>query len=231
MKTLVCMHIENEGPGTLGDYLLAENVPLRLCRLYDAEVLPEDPLEFDAIVSMGGPMNVYEEDEYPFLKEETLFLRRAIASGVPILGICLGAQMIAKACGSAVTRAPVSELGWARIQLTTAARTDPLFEGVSETLQVFQWHEDTFEIPAGGQRLATSQACRNQAFRYRNAYGLQFHVEVTREMLKEWFRDPDRQRPMVDSYEEHKAELSTNARTLYDNFLTQMRTRKAIRGS
>lgn len=117
-------------------------------------------------------MNVYEEDKYPFLKEETLFLRQAIDSGVPVLGICLGAQMISKACGAAVKKAPVSELGWARVRLTSTARTDPLFHGISETLQVFQWHDDTFDIPAGGLWLATSQECHNQAFSYRNAYGL-----------------------------------------------------------
>jgi GMP synthase-like glutamine amidotransferase len=222
MKILVLMHIENEGPGTLGEYLLSKNVTLRTCRLYDHEPLPEEPSAFDAVVSMGGPMNVYEEGKYPFLKEETLFLRRAITSGVPILGICLGAQMIAKACGSPVRKAPAGELGWARIRLTSAARTDPLFRGVSDTLQVFQWHDDTFDVPSGGLRLATSPACPNQAFRYRNAYGLQFHVEVTPEMLREWFKDRIERQQMLDQYEDHKAELITNARTLYANLLARI---------
>jgi GMP synthase-like glutamine amidotransferase len=229
MKILVFMHIENEGPGTLGDYLVAKNVTPRICRLFDAEPLPGDASGFDAIVSMGGPMSVYEEAKYPFLKEETLFLRRAIDSGVPVLGICLGAQMIAKACGAAVRKAPEGELGWARVRLTPAARTDPLFHGVSETLQVFQWHDDTFDIPKGGLHLATSQECPNQAFRYRNAYGLQFHVEVTPEMLKSWSQDPEQQRRMVDAYEDHKSELVTNARTLYANFLARIWERQANR--
>jgi GMP synthase-like glutamine amidotransferase len=221
------MHIENEGPGTLGDYLVAKNVTLRICRLFDAERLPSDASGFDAIVSMGGPMNVYEEEKYPFLKEEALFLRQAIDSGVPVLGICLGAQMIAKACGAAVKKAPVGELGWARVRLTPTARTDPLFHGISETLQVFQWHDDTFDIPAGGLRLATSRECPNQAFRYRNAYGLQFHVEVTPELLKSWFRDPEQQGRMVDKYEAHKSELIRNARTLYANLLARIWERQA----
>ncbi len=229
MKVLVFMHIENEGPGTLGDSLIAGKAALHHCRLFDAEPVPGDPGEFDAIVSMGGPMNVYEEDKYPFLKEEPQFLRRAIASGIPVLGICLGAQMIAKACGAAVRKAPQGELGWAPIRLTPAARTDPLFRGVSEAFHVFHWHEDTFDVPSGGQRLAASQACRNQAFRYRNAYGLQFHVEVTRDMLKEWFREPSKRGRILDSYEDHEAELIRNAKTLYSNFMEQIREGPATR--
>jgi GMP synthase-like glutamine amidotransferase len=222
MKILVLIHAKTEGPGSLGDYLVARNVTLRTCSLFNTEPLPRDPAAFDAIVSMGGPMNVHEEEKYPFLKEETLFLRRAIDSRVPILGICLGAQMIAKACGAAVKKAPVRELGWSRVRLTSAGRTDPLFHGMPDTLPVFQWHDDTFEVPAGGFRLATSRECPNQAFRYRNAYGLQFHAEITQEILESWFDDPGQRRQMVDQYLEREAELTTNARTLYANLLARI---------
>ncbi len=230
MKVLVLMHIENEGPGTLDDYLRAKNITVRTCRLYDGERLPPDPLDFDAVVSMGGPMNVYEDEKHPFLKEETRFLKTTISSGVPVLGICLGAQMIARACESAVRKDPVGELGWDRVRLTSAGRMDPLFKGVSETLKVFQWHEDTFDVPRGGALLATSDKCRNQAFRYRNAYGLQFHVEVTPAMLESWFRDPEMKGQMTAYYGEHESELTRTARTLYANLLTRIWERQPNRG-
>jgi GMP synthase-like glutamine amidotransferase len=132
-------------------------------------------------------MNVYEEDRYPFLKCEDLFIKETIQRGKRILGICLGAQLIAKALGSTVTKSPVKEIGWCEVSLTEEGLKDPLFTALPKAFPVFQWHEDTFETPKLGTRLATSTAVPNQAFRYGdNAYGLQFHLEVTMEMIREW---------------------------------------------
>jgi GMP synthase-like glutamine amidotransferase len=141
------------------------------------------------IVILGGPMNVYEEDQYPFLKEEDLFIKEAIQRGKVVLGICLGAQLIAKALGARVFKAPVKEIGWYDVSLTGIGSNDPIFSKLPNTFPVFQWHEDTFEIPHAGKLIATSPSVPNQAFRYgENTYGLQFHLEVTQEMILEWMK-------------------------------------------
>ena len=158
MKILVLMHVPSEGPGTLGDYLLSRGAQLETRRLHAGDALPADANAFAAVVTMGGPMNVYEEDRYPFLKDETTFLERAIPRDIPVIGICLGAQMIAKACGAVIGKAPVKEVGWREVGLTDAGRVDALFSGVPERLEVFQWHEDAFDIPVGGKLLITADA-------------------------------------------------------------------------
>jgi GMP synthase-like glutamine amidotransferase len=132
-------------------------------------------------------MNVYEEDRYPFLKDEDLFIKEAIQRGKFVLGICLGAQLIAKALGARVIKSPAREIGWYDVSLTRIGAVDPLFSHLPKTFSVFQWHEDTFEMPHGATLIATSSLIPYQAFRYgENAYGLQFHLEVTREMITEW---------------------------------------------
>jgi GMP synthase-like glutamine amidotransferase len=132
-------------------------------------------------------MNVYEEDRYPFLIEEDLFIKEAIQRGKSILGICLGAQLIAKALGAKVFKAPVKEIGWYDVSLTRIGSIDPFFSHLPRTFSVFQWHGDTFEIPHSAILIATSSLVPHQAFRYGdNAYGLQFHLEVTQDIIREW---------------------------------------------
>lgn len=219
MKILATIHLASEGPGTLGTFLENAGVELVPVRLYAGEHLPETADGFEAVVSMGGPMNVYQEDEYPFLAEETVFLRKAIDADIPVLGICLGAQMIAKAAGAEVVLAGAKEVGWCRVSLTDVGRRDVLFQGLPETLDVLQWHEDTFRVPTGGHLLATSEACVNQAFRYRNAFGLQFHLEITDEILKDWFKASPELSPMLARYKEIRLEFDKQAETMYKNFL------------
>ncbi len=219
MRVLATIHLGSEGPGTLGSYLENAGVELVPVLLYEGEHLPENANGFDAIVSMGGPMNVYQEEEYPFLAEETTFLRNAINADIPVLGVCLGAQLIAKAAGAEVALAAAKEVGWCRVSLTNAGREDVLFQGLPETLEVLQWHEDMFHVPEGGQLLASSEACANEAFRYRNAFGLQFHLEITDEILKDWFRATPELPPMLARYEQLQPEFGKQAETMYKNFL------------
>ena len=145
------------------------------------------PDECTGIVILGGPMNAYEEDRYPFLREEDLFIKESIQRGKNVLGICLGAQLIAKALGAKVNKAQEKEIGWFDVSLTEAGSHDPLFSRLPKTFSVFQWHEDTFEMPNAGKLIATSTSVPHQAFKYgENAYGLQFHLEVTEKMIREW---------------------------------------------
>lgn len=184
---MVIRHVDIEGPGTLGDFFAAGGMDVLQADVYSGVRLPLGLRGIDAVVSLGGPMNVYEDKRYPFLLAEERILKQALEKGLPVLGICLGAQMLAKSCGAKVFKSPVREIGWRRVTLTAEGRRDRLFSGIPERPEVFEWHEDTFGIPAGGVLLARSAGCRNQAFRVgRNAYGLQFHVEVTPAMIRGW---------------------------------------------
>ena len=223
MNILVIMHVESEGPGTLGTFFETVNAEIHTVRLYAGHSLPTDPSTFDAVVSMGGPMNVYEEGQYPFLKDETVFLRKALDANLPMMGICLGAQMIAKAADAAVTKSPEEEVGWGNVRLTDAGRRDVLFQGLPESFDVLQWHGDMFHIPEGGKLLASSGPCPNQAFRYRNAFGLQFHLEVTSDIIQEWFADSAQLAEILQGYEERELRLTRHSQTMYKNFLTLIR--------
>jgi len=188
MNVLIIKHVEIEGPGLIEYCVNQENISYTILNPKPSGHFPKlDGLTH--IVFLGGPMNVYEEDRYPFLREEDLFIKEAIQRGKRILGICLGAQLIAKALGAKVFTAPVKEIGWYDVSLTKTGSQDPFFSNLPKTFPVFQWHGDTFEIPKSGKLIATSKSVAHQAFRYgENAYGLQFHLEVTAEMIGEWMK-------------------------------------------
>lgn len=198
MKVIIIKHIDIEGPGTIGDFLDDNNTPYKIIDVFNGESLPDSLAGVSATVILGGPMNVYEEDKYPFLKAEDEFLRKVIEKDIPTLGFCLGAQLIARAKDAVVKKNPEKEIGWFKVSLTDNGSNDPLFQGFSSEIDVFQWHGDTFEIPDGGVKLAESEICPNQAFRIGgNIYGLQFHVEVTGDMIEQW----------IDAYKEELESL------------------------
>ena len=223
MNILIMEHVESEGPGTFGTFLENRGAKLHVARLYAGDPLPSDLDRFAAIVSMGGPMNVYEEEAYPFLREETRLLQRAINEDRFVLGVCLGAQLIAKACGAQVTLSPQKEVGWGQVFLTESGKHDPLFQGLPEDLTVFQWHGDMFHIPASGTLLAHGNDCPHQAFRHRNAFGLQFHVEVTGEILRAWFADSPDLGPIIQKFEELEHQLARHADRMYENFFALLK--------
>jgi GMP synthase (glutamine-hydrolysing) len=193
MRALVLQHVSVEGPGTLASYLEARGWTLETVALYEGARLPADARGYQAVIVMGGPMGVYDEAEYPFLRDEHGFLTRVLAQGVPLLGICLGSQLLAKALGARVYRNPHKEIGWYTVDLTPAGVTDPLFAGLTSPVPVFQWHGDAFDLPAGAIPLASSPLCTHQAFRYGDrVYGLLFHLELTPDIIHSWlaaFRD------------------------------------------
>jgi GMP synthase (glutamine-hydrolysing) len=188
---LVLRHVPHEGPGLLADLLREAGLTYSYLDLYDNPPRQLDVSRLAALVVMGGPMNVDETARHPFLAHELEWIRAAVQSHLPVLGICLGAQLLAKALGARVYPAARKEIGWHEIELTEAAAGDPLFAACGPRETVFQWHGDTFDLPAGAVCLAQSAAAPQQAFRYgRSAWGLQFHIEITPALLDLWLREP-----------------------------------------
>jgi len=178
----ILQHGEHEPAGTVEDTLREANEPVTILRLYEGDPLPADPPE--KLIVLGGQMSVNDEREFPFLVEEKQLVKKAVARGSVVLGICLGAQMIAAACGKKVY-AGEKELGWRTINgCNTPGQR--FFPG---NFEVFHWHKETFDLPEGARLLATGKAVKNQAFMLENALGVQFHPEVTKEIIAFWAKD------------------------------------------
>jgi GMP synthase-like glutamine amidotransferase len=148
-----------------------------------------------ALVFLGGPMNVDDTERFPFLAREQEIIRQAVRRKIPTLGICLGAQLIARALGAQVYPAGVREIGWLPVETTPAAADDPLFKHFRPIETVFHWHGDTFDLPEGSAFLARSDRVMHQAFRYLDfVWGMQFHLEITLKMVPEWLEVPENTR-------------------------------------
>jgi GMP synthase-like glutamine amidotransferase len=188
MKALVVQNVEIEGPGLLCGEMEKAGRALDI-RVMDrpGAALPDSLSGYSALIILGGPMNVYEEKAYPYLKDIDLLIREAVEKELPTLGICLGGQLIAKTLGAPVTRNPVKEIGWYKLRLTPEGIRSPLFTGLPEEFPVFQWHGDTFVLPGGVSHLASTAGCANQAFSCgEKVFALQFHLEVTPEIINTW---------------------------------------------
>lgn len=172
-------HIDAEDLAHIGVWAKKRCFKISATRLHCGEPLPDlDTLDW--LVIMGGPMNVYEETEYPWLIEEKRFVREAIDAGKTVIGICLGAQLIADALGAKVTRNAHTEIGWFPVRLTQAAKALPMFQGLPQSFTAFHWHSDRFDIPQGATPILESNACAEQAFVYGDrVLALQCHLEET----------------------------------------------------
>jgi GMP synthase (glutamine-hydrolysing) len=155
-----------------------------------------DPEGFDAIMIFGGGMHPDQDGSHPWLADEVAFLRRALAARVPLLGVCLGSQLIARAAGAWVGPASEREIGWLAVELTDAGRADPVLSVLPERVDAFQWHSYTFALPEGATELATSPVARQAYALDGHAWGIQFHAEVTRPMIEAWVADDPAELPM-----------------------------------
>ena len=179
MRAHYLQHVPFEGLGSIAPWLAAKGYEVTCTRFFESADLP-DVGAIDLLVIMGGPMSVNDEDAFPWLVAEKRFVREFISAGKPVLGICLGAQMIASALGSPVFANPVKEIGWFPVQ-SVADGDDKLFR-FPPVETVFHWHGETFDLPPAAVRLAKSEACENQAYQIGNSViGLQFHLETTQE--------------------------------------------------
>jgi GMP synthase (glutamine-hydrolysing) len=188
-KALIIENAAGEGPGILSNILLKRGWVFQTVKLHMGKSIPSNWRSFNLLIIMGGPMNVYEEDQYPFLTKETDVIGEALNRGLPILGFCLGSQLMAKACGTKVSKGHIKEIGWYPVLLTEDGRKDLLLSKYPKKIYVFQWHGDTFQIPERGICLIKSDEYPNQAMRIGNmSYGFQFHFEITLGMIKDWLK-------------------------------------------
>lgn len=191
MNVLIIKNMASEGPGTIAEFLKGNGIPFKIVEAGLGEALPKIE-DFTSVIIMGGPMAVYEMEQYPFLKDVAFTIEESFKKNKKVLGICLGAQLMAHVLGARVYKGDVEEIGWLAVKPTIDGARDEVFrqaiEPVGQTI-VLQWHGDTFDLPSGVTRLAFSKDYPNQAFRYGNSYALQFHIEVTEDMIKGWFHE------------------------------------------
>lgn len=206
-RILVFQHVAAEPLGTLDALIRARGHRIRFVNF---EREPEAQPELDrykGLIVLGGPMNVEDQAHRPHLRTELRCIEQALRAGKPVLGICLGAQLLAHALGAPVRRHHQSEIGWYRWQATEAGRADPVLGPLGEASPIFQWHSCTFDIPTSATHLGRTDSCENQAFRWGDsAYGLQFHLEMDIPLIERWLANPVYRRELEDSGLGHDAE-------------------------
>jgi GMP synthase (glutamine-hydrolysing) len=231
VKIVVLQHIACEPPGVYEDVLLERGSKIHRVELDEGDPLP-DRREFDAIVAMGGPMSVNDEEELPWLRAEKAWVAEAVRAGTPFFGACLGVQLLAASLGGEVRAGPAPEVGLLPVFLTDAAASDPIFGELPREFRTLQWHGDTFSLPESAVLLASSPAYPNQAFRWgRSAYGVQFHLELSRDMAEEWagvpayaealvrVLGPGSETALVDQVAAHAEEMRALGRRMFERWL------------
>jgi GMP synthase-like glutamine amidotransferase len=216
-----------EPPGVYEDVLREREATLHRVEVDAGDELP-DWREFSAIVAMGGPMSANDEGELPWLRDEKELVAEAVQASMPFWGVCLGVQLLAASLGARVYAGAEPEVGVLPVELTEEGRLDPVFSALPPTLPALQWHGDTFDLPAGAVRLAGSPAYPNQAFRFDHAYGVQFHLEVSGDMAREWMDVPEYAsalertiggETLLRAVDDAAAEMLDHGRALFERWL------------
>ena len=190
MRIHYFQHVPYETPANIFRWAEDRNIQIKGTHLYRGEPFP-DFSSFDLLLIMGGPMGVYDEDRYPFLRKEKIFIENSITLSKKILGICLGAQLIAEVLGSKIYKCENKEIGWFPVYKTEESEKSRYFYDFPDKVEVFHWHGDTFDIPEGTRHIFYSEGCKNQAFESEDGkiVGLQFHLEVDMKSVKKWIEE------------------------------------------
>ena len=187
-RVWVLQHTPPETLGTITDALEARGISAEYVRSFLGDNIPANMDGADGLILMGGPMSVHDAEQHPYLRQEMRLIEQALKADKPVLGICLGSQMLASVLGAQIKRGK-KEIGWFRVRLEDKAGDDPVWKGVTPAFTAYHWHGEVFDLPKGAVQLASSEATPHQAFRYgKNAYGLLFHMEVTENMVREMIR-------------------------------------------
>lgn len=226
-RLLIVRHMEEDPEGYLGEILQEKGLAFDIVHA-EKELWPSLD-RYRAIIALGGAQHVYEEEKNPTFGPEKAVLREVVKRDIPYLGICLGGQLLASALGAEVKRHSMVEFGFFDIPLTQEGAADPLYAGFGGYHTAFHWHEDVFALPKGSVLLANNTNAPNQAFRYgKRAYGVQYHIELTEEMLHQWLHHPDWKeedpsREEVEAVEQQSRQAferyRAHARLLLENFL------------
>ncbi|HWP67631.1 MAG TPA: gamma-glutamyl-gamma-aminobutyrate hydrolase family protein [Candidatus Limnocylindria bacterium] len=229
---IVLRHSPLEGVGLLGTVLRDYGIHHRGLDLYRGEPAPKDTRSMGGLIVLGGAMGLHQVEQFPFLKTELQLVERTITAGRPVLGICLGAQMIAHALGARVFPGERREVGWGTVMLTAEAADDPVFGDSPSPLEVFHLHGDTYELPPDARHLARSDVYEQQAFEWGGVvYGLQFHLEFTESMIQRLTSDPEAARSLRESgvapekllaeAAERTARIGEAAQRIFSNYFRQ----------
>ena len=226
MKTHIIQHVDFEPAGMIIDWAKINKHSLTHSLVFEENIFWPAMSEFDMLIIMGGPMGVYEEDKFEWLRTEKIFIKKAIAANKIILGICLGSQLLAEALGANVYPGHEKEIGFFPVTKTDAGKQDELFAAVPEIWNVFHWHGDTFDLPEGASHLFTSAACTQQVFRKNKCIGIQFHPEVDTALLRSMIAN-ERHELIKASYVQTEEEILHNDiteqnRVYLFNFLTKL---------
>ncbi|GAM11655.1 putative glutamine amidotransferase-like protein YfeJ [Geobacter sp. OR-1] len=214
--------------GSYADQLTASGEEFNIVELYAGERLSGDLLASNGIIILGGTMGVYDTDSYPYLLDLKNYIRQGISRRIPMLGICLGGQLMAEALGAEISSGIHRECGTYSVELAPEAAKDPLFAGISNPFITFQWHNDSFNLPDGANLLAWSQNCPCQAFRQDNNWGIQFHPEINAHIIEKWCELGSGERALlpvevdriITDYRENIAGYTNASSLLIHNFIT-----------
>lgn len=233
---LIFRHLQCEGPGYLSEFLHRHRVPSRLIAIDEMQSVPKTLDEASALVFMGGPMSI--NDGLPWIEDELSLIRQAAVRDMPVLGHCLGGQLIAKALGAKVYPNAVKEIGWYDVTQTDAA--SPWLTDIPRRFEAFHWHGETFDLPPDAEHLFQSEQCRNQGFARGAMLALQFHVEMTAAMVRDWAdincQELAHPGSGVQSYEaiineadKRVARLNVIANALYSRWLALVKDKESIK--
>ena len=227
---VIFRHVPTEGPGSFAEFLDRRGIPHRTVRIDAHDPIPESIADLPGLVFMGGPMSV--NDDLPWIPKILKLIRAAVAADVPVLGHCLGGQLMSRALGGKVTRNRVKELGWLKVTAIDSAESHRWLDGLPPQFEVFHWHGETFTIPPGATHILRSRYCRNQAYVLGKHLALQCHIEMTPELVRRWARDGEReiaaslsspgvqrQSRMLSSLTRRTADLQRVSEVLYSRWI------------
>jgi GMP synthase (glutamine-hydrolysing) len=230
-KLLVFQHSPREPLGLFDPMLRRAGFRIRYVNFARDPAQRPDVTRYNGLIVLGGPMNVDQAALYPHLTTEIEAIKVALARGIPILGICLGAQLLAAALGAVVRHNGESEIGWYRVHPTAATPGDPLCRHLDGSQHVFQWHSYTFDLPHGAVHLASTPICPNQAFRYGDrAYGLQFHLEADAHLVRRWLKDGELDaEDIARDTHEHAQRAQSLSESVFGEFIELLGWRRRVR--
>lgn len=200
---IIFRHAHNEGPGHIESFLLQRKIPYSIVKIDQGEEITTDISKYSGLVFMGGPMSV--NDDLPWITDSLALIREALANNLPVMGICLGGQLMAKAMGADITRNPEPEFGWLPVQAISTDSSHDWLNNIPASFDAFHWHSETFSLPEGAERILASDACANQGFVIGNSIAMQCHIEMTEDLVRDWAANNDDLPPPADTIQSREA--------------------------